>query len=408
MAPEPLKRSISMKHFKYSPSKSHRWLKCPGSESLIEALNLDIETSNQYADEGTAAHKGGEICFKSNSDPFDLVGTSIRVSKDVEITFNEEMADAVEQYIDYVYRFLCPEVGDVIFVEKQVPLFYAKKEKGTSDLIGYCFRTKTLHVFDFKYGQGVKVLAKGNSQLHIYGISSLGYFLSLYDIKNVCFHIVQPRMKNFDRECLPLNELNPIEKEIKKGYKEANKENAVLIPGEEQCRFCPVANCEARARHVFDVIGGDFENLDAKPFIMPRTLSDEDMAKILNHVDEINSFISALQSQAYKKLESGDRFPGFKLVQGNAHRRYSDENRARSLLLLKFRRESIIKESLISPSELDKLIRRNKKKLSEKYIHNLQSTVTKPEGKVILVKDDDPRQPVNASSDFEDLDDILG
>lgn len=396
------------KHFKFSPSKSSRWLRCPGAESLIEALNLDINTRSPYADEGTAAHALAESCFKNDFDPWSLVGTYIEIEPEIKIPIDDEMAESVEQYINYVYRFLCPEVDDIIYIEKEVPLFYERREKGTPDILGYCHKTKTLHVFDLKYGKGVKVPAKDNSQLHIYGISGLSYFLSLYPVNRVCFHIVQPRMNNFDMESFPINELNPIEKAIKKGYKEAKKENAMLIPGEIQCRFCPASGrCEARARYVFDVIGGDFDNLDGKPFIMPRTLSDEEIAKILQHVDEINGFIASLQSQAIRKLESGDKFPGFKLVHGNAHRKYSDEDEVKSWLLSRFKKNVIIKESLISPSELDKLIRRNKNVLSEKYIAILNSFIIKPEGKIILVKSDDPRQPVNASSEFDDLDDIL-
>lgn len=59
----------------------------------------------------------------------------------------------------------------------------------------------TLHVIDFKYGQGILVDADDNPQMKLYALGALELFGSLYDIDEVSMTIYQPR------ECQHLDDL---------------------------------------------------------------------------------------------------------------------------------------------------------------------------------------------------------
>ena len=48
-------------HSPYSPSKAHRYIRCPGSVALEAGLE---DSSSTYAREGTAAHKLAEMVLK--------------------------------------------------------------------------------------------------------------------------------------------------------------------------------------------------------------------------------------------------------------------------------------------------------------------------------------------------------
>src|SRR5699024_7901109 len=71
---------------------------------------------------------------------------------------------------------------------------FVKGGFGTADCI--ILTDGTLNVVDFKYGMGVEVTAKGNTQMRIYALGALEIFDALYDIDRVQMTIYQPRKQN--------------------------------------------------------------------------------------------------------------------------------------------------------------------------------------------------------------------
>ena len=82
-----------MQHSRLSASKSHRWLKCPGSVKMSEGIE---DKPSKYAEEGTQAHELAERCLCSGKDMFDLM------KEDNSLVIPLEMANAIQFYVDYV------------------------------------------------------------------------------------------------------------------------------------------------------------------------------------------------------------------------------------------------------------------------------------------------------------------
>ena len=68
---------------------------------------------------------------------------------------------------------------------------YVKEAFGTADCV--VVGGEDLHIIDLKYGQGVLVDARENTQLMLYGLGALSLLDGIYDIENVSLHIYQPR-----------------------------------------------------------------------------------------------------------------------------------------------------------------------------------------------------------------------
>lgn len=76
---------------------------------------------------------------------------------------------------------------------------------GTGDYI--IIADGVLHIIDFKYGKGVQVAAKDNSQLMLYSLGSLNLYDALYDIKEVTMTIFQPHKFHISMDTKSVEEL---------------------------------------------------------------------------------------------------------------------------------------------------------------------------------------------------------
>ena len=66
---------MSQKHAELSPSKSSRWIACPGSIAL--SREAPPQETSSYAQEGTAQHTVAENCLRKERDPKDFLGVVI-------------------------------------------------------------------------------------------------------------------------------------------------------------------------------------------------------------------------------------------------------------------------------------------------------------------------------------------
>lgn len=86
----------------------------------------------------------------------------------------------------------------------------------------------------------------------------------------------------------------------------------------EHCQFCKVkASCRKRAEYNLELARYDFE--------MPAELEASEIAAILPKVDELVSWAADLKEYALRQALSGTHYEGFKVVEGRANRKYSDE-----------------------------------------------------------------------------------
>src|SRR5689334_4695086 len=128
------------KHARFAPSAASRWLHCPGSVSLSEAIGAAGATGeeSEYAQEGVRAHQ-----LAAQALSFALDGVDMLYADDVP----EEMQTAIALYVSTVMAAVKP--GDKVEIEKQ----YAIDDDlwGTTDAVVFHAADHTAEVFDFKY-----------------------------------------------------------------------------------------------------------------------------------------------------------------------------------------------------------------------------------------------------------------
>lgn len=368
-------------HAKLSASGSHRWLNCPGS---VEAEAGLPDNSSRHADEGTAAHALAEYCLLKSASPDALIGQSF---EGIEVT--QEMADAVQMYINYVRFFSGQHFYEVrVDFSPWVPDGF-----GTSDAIVIQPRENTLRVIDLKYGKGVKVDAENNTQGMLYALGALNEYGHFCDIKKVVISIVQPRIDHISEWELTIDRLLEFGDIASKTAKQALQPNAIRVPGEKQCMWCKAkAVCPALKSHAEQTVMAEFDNLDANTLPAVDTLTDEQLRQALQAKKLINGWLDAVEQHVTAKLNNGETFDGYKLVEGRSSRQWRDEETAYKVLSSEFDDDDLFSRKFISVAQAEKLI--GKKRAKE-----LSDLVEKPQGKPTLVPDSDKRPPIGINPD---------
>ena len=136
----------------------------------------------------------------------------------------------------------------------------------------------------------------------------------------------------------------------------------------------------------------EFDELDAPPD--PTTLTDNQLRNALEAKKLIESWLSAVESHVKDSLESGNDFPGFKLVEGRSVRRWADDIDAAETLgnLLG---EDAYEKKLLTPAKAEKALGKAKK-------DEIKYMIIKPQGAPTLASESDKRPALNISEkDFD-------
>jgi len=325
--------SKDKKHAKLSASGSSKWLNCAGS---VEAESKIPNKQSVYAEEGTLAHELADICLKNyinscalNNDyksPLDRIGETIKCESDKKVistVVTEEMAKFVQEYIDYV---LAHETkNSQLYTEDRVDFSNIVPDGfGTMDAAILDYDTGICHIFDLKYGQGVPVDAVENTQAQLYALGFYNELKCLDVIKSFKIHIVQPRIFNYSSWEITLDDLFKFGEYASKKANEALSPNAPRIPGEKQCKWCNAkATCPALKKHTEDTILSSFEDLNKD--IMFNELNDEQLKLILDNKKLIEDFLKSVEQHIYDRVLNGEKFEGYKLVEGRSNRKWIDD-----------------------------------------------------------------------------------
>ena len=208
-------------HAVLSPSSSSRWLACPGG--LLPSLEIPSTTS-PYAEEGTVAHEWFEKYLNG-------VDIKALMLDDIDMFYH------VRDGGDYVLK---TTNGLVPVTESKMFIFKVKNTDCFGTVDAYAIVGKTLHVFDFKYGAGVRVEAKLNTQMMLYAYGVLQKMRDAATITSVEIHIVQPRMNNYSMYGFAIKELEQfIEEYVKPTAMLAVTGRGAVVAG-DHCRFCPL------------------------------------------------------------------------------------------------------------------------------------------------------------------------
>ena len=356
-------------HHLFSASGSSQWLSC--GMSIWEQFGMP-DTTSDAAIEGTAAHNLAEMCLKENLRPSDVDGVT------------EEMAEFVGKYIDYVKHVV--EDGRM-WIEQRIDLNkWIMGGRGTADIVAIC--SKTLHIIDLKYGKGVQVFAEDNSQLKLYALGALDRFLETgIEVEKVVVHICQPRLYHYQSAELGIEELLAFGEHVSKWIQRCLDKEVDYNPSERACQWCKAqATCSALYQHNLKVISEDFAPIPAGE------LTDEQLKLVVDNKPLIEKWLKSVEAHVFSRLERGEKFEGYKMVEGRSIRKYT-ANAAE--VLEKILGENAYEKKLINLSEAEKAV--GKKQFAELGI------TVKPAGKPTLVPESDKRKAISVSDDFEKL-----
>lgn len=383
------------KHALLSPSAAHRWLECTAAPRFESKFP---DESSDAADEGTLAH---EICATmlnnlkvdgryGKDDFFEIIMRADNFNK----YYSEEMYEYCESYANYVYgKFLEARENTrdaELIIETRVDASeFGPGLAGTTDAA--IISDEGLHIFDFKYGKGVRVIAEGNPQMKIYALGALSStYFAMYDLEDVKMTIYQPRMNNigtFESTATELRKWG--ETVLKTKAKEAYGKNGKFNAG-PWCQFCKgKATCaELANRNLSEVETGDPDELD-----------DKQIADIVKRAKDIQSWLKAVETAALKRMQDGNAIAGLKLVEGRSVRKYGDEKAIINTLHKSgFDDSQILVTSLKGITDMQKTIT---KKVFEAL---LSPYIIKPAGAPTVVSEDDPRPAINsADEDFKNV-----
>lgn len=380
-----------------SPSGSDRWIKCPGS--LQATFGLPEQETNEYALDGTTAHKLLEVCGEFDADPFTLVGTVVpETGREITI----EMAESVAKTIAWINDWCAQRPDAVLKREHKVKIPLGPYElEGTADFIAFSLRTRELLTLDYKNGAGVWVDAEENTQIALYMLGALNENLNAKKLTGV---IAQPNAVRGDtapiREWpVKMQRLRQIESEAIEALHIAHQPNAPRTAG-THCRWCgAAATCRELAEYNLRNAVKDFEDIRTRPVVDPQDpqkLTPDGLAYLLSQVYVIEGWLRAIESEAVRRLMAQKPVPGYKLTQGRSQRSWANEKRVYTLLKdFGYKEDLFAPRKLCSPAQAEKLVKTN-----EKVLKRVAALTVKKPGAPHVAPENDPRPALAGGAAF--------
>lgn len=371
------------KHAVLSASSSHRWLNCSPSARLEQEFE-DRET--EAAAEGTAAHALCEHKLRR--------ALKMQSRKPISKYDCEEMDTHTDNYVQFVLETIAQAkehcADPIINIEQRLDFScYVPHGFGTGDCI--IIADKTLHIIDFKYGQGVLVEAEQNPQMMLYALGALRIYDTLYDIEDVAMTIYQPRRENISTWTITVSDLlSWAENELVPKARLAFDGKGEYMPG-PWCTFCKAAvKCRARAEEKLA--------LARYEFAQPPLLTDAEIEEILGKLDDLTRWADEIKSYAQDAaLNHGKQWHGYKVVEGRSVRKYSDEEAVIEAANAAGYHD-IFRKTLLPITEMEKLMGK------QEFAEVLSGLIIKPAGKPTLVPITDKRPAMtNVNIDFNEI-----
>ena len=376
-------------HAKLSASGSEKWMTCTPSARMEEQFE---DEGSEFAREGTFAHAVFEQeMLHYQGRPVDPLP--------VELFHFDSPAlrDYVRESVDYCKDRIkdayarCKD--PVIYVERKLDFSrWVTEGFGTGDLV--IITDDLVEVMDLKYGKGIYVDAKDNSQMRLYGLGAFNELADLYDIKRVRMTVLQPRLGNYSSEELSIADLLKwADDAVVPAAKLAWAGEGVFVPGPHcTSSFCKARyTCPARAAQALAVAKQEFGSIeDAQPPI-PESLTLDRIAELLPKADLVIDWFTDLKAYALKQAEKGTTVPGYKLVEGRSNRKYSDQEAVAKAL-----REAGVPDEIAYERSLLGITAMTDALGKKKFADVLGALVTKPEGKPTLVPEGDKRPAITS------------
>ena len=337
-------------HSPLGASAAERWMNCPGSNVILQQLDLPETEESEYAKEGTAAHAVAAHALRNGLDMWECEGQEWN-----GVIVDKEMVDALQDYLDVLAAVRAEHNKGFVkeLIEYPIagdfhPLFF-----GTCDdaILG----EEVLDITDLKYGAGIAVDVVNNPQLKYYAVGVLEKFMGP---KRVRLRIVQPRAFHEDGPIrvweTTSEELLTWKKEVLIPAMRRAEIDTTLTPG-DHCRFCPAK----LACPVLTALFGASVTADAS--ILPN-FSNDALSRNFKLTAAVKHYIKALEDEVYRRLSHGQEVPEFKLVPKKANRVFTSEGA--TLVKDEFGADAI-ETKLKTPAQIEKLGAAGKKFVRE-------------------------------------------
>lgn len=411
-----------MAHDEFSPSKRHQFKHCPGS--VREQAKYPEKSSGLSAIDGTHSHTLLETCIKKGLiSAQTLIGETLEDHEGV-FKVDVDRADRVDVAIEYIKGRLQILEKPTVISESRVNPERLIGHDDASGTVDVQIRSKfILELIDYKDGM---MPTDAREQLEQYAVGVLAE-LEEHKIKTIVLTVVQPKLqyKGLDPISsieLPVETvLNDVAKSLADEITLAKSENAPLIPGEKQCKFCRAkGGCAAFAGNVMSEVSIMFSPVktEEQPSLdivqqssdkNPATMDNDQLRQILEAAPLLRQLIDAVEDEAQRRLEAGQKIPGLKLVHGRGSRvwAYDEEEMAKKLVAMGIPKGTIYETKLVTPAKAEKLSweKRDgtKVQLSKKQLARLDEYITKMTGKLTVAPESDsrPAVEVNVASLFD-------
>jgi hypothetical protein len=127
----------------------------------------------------------------------------------------------------------------------------------------------------------------------------------------------------------------------------------------------------------------------------PSTLTVEQIKSVLDNKDLIDKWLKSVHSYVLGQIETGNGFPGYKIVAGRSNRKWEDPVIAEKTLR-GYIGDQAYNQKLKSPAQAEKALGKEKKLIKDLII--------KPQGKPVLVPESDKREPIALGITVDDFD----
>lgn len=409
-------------HARLSPSGAEKWMACPGSVAL-EANEPD--ESNDYSDEGTAAHHLGAVCLLGDRNAAEFIGRRIAVCEGKAywnpdqpgeasniFDVDDTMAGHVQAYVDKVREYYLP--GVMASIEHRMPIDHITGEEGacgTADAVIVSSPRKELTIVDLKYGMR-EVDVVRNKQLMIYALAALRAYEAVCDFETVRMVIAQPRLGHYPEWSCSVEELREFGREVTEASNHAvavflespgNIEQH-LTPGPHcQKNYCKArATCPALLGYIEEKLNMDFEDISGQ---IPVPDAPDSLGRKMAAIPLIEDWCKAVRAKVEAKLFAGESVPGYKLVQGKkGNRKWGNEREAEMVMKgFKLKVEEMYDLKLISPTAAEKLAKAAV--IGPRQWPKLSAYVTQTDGAPSVAPESDKRPALVITPPADDFQD---
>lgn len=310
-------------HKRLSLSGAYGWQNCAGRANLL--ATIPEQKPNAAMLEGTRAHEWCEYLLNTGTDAKAHIGLTINGGGEkTDRPLTEEMATAVQVYLNFVREVVASDPGSILLVERTFDLKEVDEDVGgTTDAGVWLPETATVHGIDYKHGVGSFVDVDGNDQLTGYGYGLWQEFRHL-GVSRVLITIVQPRCHGEAIRTVEIDifELMDWSLKAEKAAKATRAPNAPCTPGP----WCAKTFCRGRAH--CKPFREQAENAAVDGFgaiVDPTKLQADNIGERLRKLPEILSYCKALKEFADAEAAAGRMPPGWKFVAGRGSRGWSPE-----------------------------------------------------------------------------------